>query len=134
MGNLRLFTNRLELVAGTVELARAEIGDLGEFARLLNVAPPLSWPPPLNDENSQKWFLSSLEQAAPDDAGWHLWFCVRRDKRELVGNAGFKGVPKDGRVEIGYSTLEAHQRYGPLRPGHSNMRPFRPSSPILFPA
>jgi RimJ/RimL family protein N-acetyltransferase len=29
-----------------------------------------------------------------------------------VGNAGFKGTPKNGRVEIGYSMLEAHQRNG----------------------
>jgi RimJ/RimL family protein N-acetyltransferase len=112
MPNLRLFTDCLELVAGTLELARAEIEDRKELARLLKVPQPLSWPPPLNDENSQKWFLSALEQAGPEDAGWNLWFCVRRDQRELVGNAGFKGSPKNGSVEIGYSTLEAHQRNG----------------------
>jgi RimJ/RimL family protein N-acetyltransferase len=112
MPNLRLVTNRLELVAGTVELARAGIGDHKELAQLLKVALPRGWPPPLNDENSQKWFLSSLEQAGPEDAGWYLWFCVHRDKRELVGNAGFKGIPKNGSVEIGYSMLEEHQRNG----------------------
>jgi len=52
MQDLRLFTTRLELVAATVELAQAEIGDLSAFAGLLNVPRPTSWPPPLNDEYS----------------------------------------------------------------------------------
>lgn len=112
MDTLRLVTNRLELVAGTLELARAELTDLTEFARRLQVPRPVVWPPPLNDENSQRYFLASLEQAGPDDAGWNLWFCVCREPRELVGGAGFKGSPKDGVVEIGYSMLEAHQRRG----------------------
>ena len=111
---LRLTTDRLELVAGTLELARAEIGELPRFAGLLEVPLPKVWPPPLNDENSQRYFLAAMEeaQARPEDAGWHLWFCLRRQPRELVGGAGFKGVPQDGVVEIGYSMLEAHQRNG----------------------
>lgn len=112
MQDLRLFTTRLELVAATVALAQAEIGDLSAFAGLLNVPRPTSWPPPLNDEHSQRSFLASLQKAEPRAAGWNLWFCIRRDQRELVGNAGFKGGPKDGFVEIGYSMLEAHQRNG----------------------
>jgi [ribosomal protein S5]-alanine N-acetyltransferase len=112
MAGLRLTTGRLELVAGTVELARAEINDLEAFAALLNVPKPAVWPPPLNDENSQRYFLASLEQAGPEDAGWNLWFCVRREPRALVGGAGFKGRPQDGVVEIGYSMLESEQRRG----------------------
>jgi RimJ/RimL family protein N-acetyltransferase len=30
----------------------------------------------------------------------------------MIGNAGFKGSPKDGLVEIGYSMLEMHHRQG----------------------
>ena len=112
MQDLKLFTPRLELVAGRLALARAEITDLALFARLLNVPRPASWPPPLNDENSQRSLLASLEKAGPDDAGWTLWFCIRREPRELMGVAGFKGSPKNGLVEIGYSMLEAHQRNG----------------------
>jgi ribosomal-protein-alanine N-acetyltransferase len=112
MPDLRLFTTRLELVAASVELAQAEINDLPTFARLLNVPKPASWPPPLNDEHSRRSFLASLQRAEPGTVGWNLWLCIRRDPRELVGNAGFKGRPKDGFVEIGYSMLEAHQRNG----------------------
>jgi [ribosomal protein S5]-alanine N-acetyltransferase len=112
MGGLRLMTPRLELVAGTAELARAEMNDLATFARLLEVPKPQIWPPPLNDENSQRSFLASLEQAGPEDAGWSLWFCIGRGPRALLGSAGFKGKPRDSSVEIGYSMLEAHQRNG----------------------
>ncbi len=109
---LLLRTNRLELVAGTVELAQAEINDLAAFAGLLDVPTPQVWPPPLNDEHSQRHFLQSLEQAGPGDAGWNLWFCIHRAPRMLVGCAGFKGKPQNGVVELGYSVLEAHQRNG----------------------
>lgn len=112
MNRLSLITDRLELVAGTVELARAELTDLMEFARQLRVPTPAVWPPPLNDEDSQRYFLASLERAGPHDSGWNLWFCIRHEPRELVGCAGFKGCPKDGVAEIGYSMLESQQRNG----------------------
>jgi RimJ/RimL family protein N-acetyltransferase len=112
MNDLRLFTNRLELVAATLELAQAEISDLSAFANLLNVPRPGKWPPPLNDEHSQPAFLASLQKAESDDDGWNLWFCILGEPRMLVGNAGFKGRPQAGLVEIGYSMLETHQRNG----------------------
>jgi RimJ/RimL family protein N-acetyltransferase len=112
MNDLRLVTNRLELVAATLELAQAEINDLPAFAGLLGVPRPATWPPPLNDEHSQQAFLASLQKAEPADAGWNLWFCILREPRMLLGNAGFKGRPLGGVVEIGYSMLEAHQRNG----------------------
>lgn len=109
---LCLTTNRLELVAGTVELAEAETSNLTSFALLLEVPTPPAWPPPLNDEHSQKYFLDSLRSSGPEDAGWNLWFCILREPRALVGVAGFKGTPKAGVAEIGYSMLETHQRKG----------------------
>jgi len=112
MDRLQLTTPRLELVAGAVALAKAEINDLPALARLLNVPLPTHWPPPLNDENSQKFFLDSLQKAAPSDAGWYLWYCLSREPRALLGSAGFKGIPTNGLVEIGYSMLEEHQRNG----------------------
>jgi RimJ/RimL family protein N-acetyltransferase len=112
MHTLRLLTTRLELVAATVELAKAEIYDLPALARLLDVPLPTIWPPPLNDEHSQQSFLASLQKAGPKHDGWHLWFCIRREPRCLLGNVGFKGIPRNGQAEIGYSMLEAHQKKG----------------------
>src|SRR3569832_1107244 len=101
---LRLISDRLELIAGTLELAEAELSDLVSFGRLLDVPTPSIWPPPLNDEQSQRYFLARLTEAGI--AGWTLWYCIRLEPRELAGSAGFKGPPKDGMVEIGYSILE----------------------------
>jgi [ribosomal protein S5]-alanine N-acetyltransferase len=112
MKAVRLFSTRLELVSATVELAQAEISDLSALAGLLSVPRPAVWPPPLNDEHSQRKFMASLQKAKTSDAGWNLWFCIRRKPPELVGVAGFKGSPNHGFVEIGYSMLEAHQRNG----------------------
>ena len=112
MNGLRLTTTRLELVAGTIELAKAELDDLPALARMLDVPLPGRWPPPLNDENSQRFFLDALLKAAPSHAGWQLWYCLLREPRVLLGNAGFKGIPAGGLVEIGYSMLEEHQRNG----------------------
>jgi [ribosomal protein S5]-alanine N-acetyltransferase len=112
MPGLRLFTNRLELVAATIELAEAELSNPLALAGLLDVPSPTGWPPPLNDEDSQRHFLSLLREAEPDAAGWSLWFCICRAPRALIGNAGFKGPPREGSVEIGYSMLESQQRNG----------------------
>jgi RimJ/RimL family protein N-acetyltransferase len=110
MDTLRVFTDRLELVAANTELAEAEIHNVAGLAALLGVARPENWPPPLNDEHSQRAFLAFL--ARSNKAGWNLWFCIRRQPRALVGNAGFKGSPRDGVAEIGYSMLEPHQHKG----------------------
>jgi RimJ/RimL family protein N-acetyltransferase len=67
---------------------------------------------PMNDEHSQQYFLASLQKAEASNARWNLWFCLRREPRELIGNAAFRGGPKDGFVEIGYNMLEMHQRQG----------------------
>jgi len=112
MPGLRLLTPRLELVAATIELARAELSNPAALASLLDVPNPTGWPPPLNDEGSQRHFLSLLCGAPPDAAGFGLWFCICREPRALVGNAGFKDAPREGSVEIGYSMLEAQHRYG----------------------
>jgi [ribosomal protein S5]-alanine N-acetyltransferase len=112
MQDLRLLTPRLELVSATLELAQVEISDLTAFARMLNAPRPASWPPPLNDENSQQSFLKSLQRAEAKDFGWFLWFCIRREPRELLGNVGFKGSPENGLVEIGYSLVEKYHGNG----------------------
>ena len=113
---LRLQTARLTLVAGTLELARAETHDRRELAALLGVPSPNNWPPPLNDENSLAWFLRRLEED-PTIVGWATWYFLRGGSEDqlpiLIGNGGFFGRPgADGTVEIGYSILPAHQRRG----------------------
>lgn len=113
---LTIVTDRLELVAGTAEMVRAEIDDPATVFRLLEAETPGSWPPPLNDAESMAYFLRHLERG-PDYYGWMWWYIAlgerRHGRRVLVGNIGFKGLPDaTGTVEIGYSVLPEHQRQG----------------------
>ena len=113
---LRLRTARLELVAGTAALARADLSDRAQFARLLGASVPPAWPPPLNDEASMEW-SARLHEANPGAHGWGVWYFLLRDDpsggRVAIGNGGFKGPPAlDGLVEIGYSILEEHHGKG----------------------
>ena len=107
-------TARLKLVPATVALARAEIGDRGEFARLLGAAVPDNWPPETLADALPS-FLTALE-TTPNQIGWFAWYGLVKDggaaAAVLVASGGFKGPPGDGAVEIGYSVLPQFQGRG----------------------
>jgi [ribosomal protein S5]-alanine N-acetyltransferase len=110
MARVAVSTERLDLIAATTELARAEMEDTDEFARRRGARVPRDWPPPLNDAQSMNWTLRFLLEN-PDGVGWATWYFVLRGKdtlmRTAIGNGGFKGKPTpDGTVEIGYSLME----------------------------
>ena len=112
---LRIETNRLDLIAATEGMVRAELEDRARLASLLGAEVPADWPPPLNDADSMRWVLNVM-RATPAIEGWITWyFLLRRDGAAplAIGNGGFKGVPAaDGTVEIGYSVREENQRQG----------------------
>lgn len=107
-------TTRLKLIPATVALARAEIGDRGEFARLLGASVPDNWPPE-SAADALPLFLGWLE-AAPDRVGWFGWYALAAGEGAaapvLVAGGGFKGPPQDGTAEIGYSVLPQFQGRG----------------------
>ena len=107
-------TARLQLLPATVALARAEIGDRREFARLLGASVPDNWPPETLAD-ALPLFLGRLE-AAPDHVGWFGWYALAAGDGAaapvLVASGGFKGPPQDGTVEIGYSVLTQFQGRG----------------------
>lgn len=116
LNEIRINMERLELVAGTLQLARAELEDRERLARLLDARVPESWPPEFNNSETQQFTVERLTEG-PDQAGWWCWYLVLRDDggsgRVLVGVCGFKGKPgADGTVEVGYSVLEEFQRSG----------------------
>ena len=113
---MKVHSERLELIAATAEMVRAEIHDRAELARLLEAHVPADWPPPLNDEPSQQWTLKYLLMN-PDAPGFGYWYIALPDRtlegKTLVGIIGFKGKPAlDGTVEVGYSVMENRQRRG----------------------
>lgn len=116
MHPLKINTDRLELIAGTPELAQADIESRARFSELLEARVPDDWPPPLNDRDSQQWFARYLAEHA-DGVGWVTWYFVLRESeaggRVAIGNGGFKGLPTaDGTVEVGYSIIEEFQGAG----------------------
>jgi RimJ/RimL family protein N-acetyltransferase len=106
-----LKTARLELVAATPHLLRAEGEGREAFGRQLGAHVPGAWPPELYDDDARLWTLNALE-TRPDAAGWWMYYVVLADARELIGVAGYKGPPADGTVEVGYGVLDAHRRQG----------------------
>lgn len=101
-------TKRLRLVAANAELIHFELEDRAQLCAALRVAPPADWPPPLNDENSFRYFLPSLE-ADPSFAGWGYWYVIEIPNA-LIGTCGFKGRPDaEGTAEIGYAIVSARQ-------------------------
>jgi RimJ/RimL family protein N-acetyltransferase len=105
-----LTTPRLRLVPATVALARAEIADREDFARLLEATIPDNWPPETLAD-ALPLFLQWME-AAPDRVGWFGWYAVTRDDNVLAGSVGFKGPPQEGAAEVGYSVLPQFQCRG----------------------
>ena len=113
---MRLRTPRLELVAATVDLLRADGAGPAALGAALGAEVPEGWPPPIYDAAARDFMLRNLE-STPGSEGYGAWYVLLRDGRGgapvLIGTAGLMGLPSgDATVEIGYSILEGHQRRG----------------------
>jgi [ribosomal protein S5]-alanine N-acetyltransferase len=106
--NQILQLDRLELVAATPELLRAE-DDLPRLAEALQADVPANWPTAIYDADARSHFLS-LMQEHPEAAGWTVWYILRLNgsgRKILIGAVGAVGPPsEDGVIEIGYSLLD----------------------------
>lgn len=116
MENFKLTTERLELIAGTIELFRVRVDDREFLSRKLQARVPVEWPPPLFDQDAMDWMAKYLEENT-DAGNWTFYFIIlpARDgqQRTAIGGIGFKGKPAaDGTVEIGYSMLPEFQGAG----------------------
>lgn len=101
-------TPRLTLVAATVEMAKAAAdGDHAAFAQHLDAFIPTDWPPPLMAD-AQK---PLVEQLRAEGAGL-AWYITVTARKMLVGFAGFKGPPVNGRIDIGYAIVDSQHRQG----------------------
>lgn len=113
---LHIITERLELIAGTLELANTEASNLPALGKLLKAYIPESWPPEFKDADTVAFFAQQLARGE-EQVGWWSWYFILREHppygRVLIGNGGFKGQPTPaGDVEIGYSILKEFQRSG----------------------
>lgn len=103
-------TQRLELVRATLALLESEIPDRARFAAMLGVPLPPVWPAGLNDDHSQRYMIDRMRREGEND--FNGWYIVLREPRTAIGNCGFKTMPTNGEVELGYSVLDAHQCKG----------------------
>ncbi len=96
-------------------MLRAELADdMPHFASLLGAAPPRDWPPELYDADAMRFALAELDRDGAH-GGWGFHYFVRKralGRPPLIGAGGFKGAPRDGAVELGYSVVPAHRRKG----------------------
>lgn len=104
----RLVTEELTLCACSVEIARAVGRSRAHAAHLSGFAFHQDWPDA--DLPGVLESYAKLIEAYPDKIGWGVWLFVLNGV--VIGDGGFHGPPKDGRVEIGYSIVPEHQRRG----------------------
>ncbi len=115
--SVRLTTNRLELIAATLNHVCAELEAPESLAALLNAQVEPGWPPGEYDRNAQEFFRDQLKEGGLSVVGWYGWYAVRRGSRShpsvLIGAGGYFGPPgEDGVVEIGFSIMPTWQSYG----------------------
>jgi ribosomal-protein-alanine N-acetyltransferase len=112
-----MITERLSLVAATLELCNAEAPGRDTLATALGARVPDEWPPEVFEADDVERVRKQL-LAKPALAEWTLYYIVQRptvDTTEatLIGIAGFVGPPtSDGAVEIGYAILPDYQGRG----------------------
>lgn len=108
---LTLQTTRLDLVACTQQVARAAGGGKRQLESLIGVPVAQAW---LEEEgrNLLSYYAHWLSADA-SGAGWGLWLIIPREKRVMIGTAGFKGQPDyAGKIEIGYGIDAEYRRQG----------------------
>jgi RimJ/RimL family protein N-acetyltransferase len=96
-------------------MLRAELADdMEQFGALLGLAPPRDWPPELYDADAMRFALSQMERDGPQSVWGFHYFVLKRalGRPILIGAGGYKGAPRHGAVELGYSVLSAHRRKG----------------------
>jgi ribosomal-protein-alanine N-acetyltransferase len=107
---LREERGNVAILCATIASLDAEEISGADAARELDVLAPASWPPEYNDASTRQWMREMILRH-PDEPGYGSWYIVGDGR--LVGTAGYKGPPDEGReVEIGYSVIETERLKG----------------------
>jgi len=111
-GETMLTTSRVRLVPATSAMITAELGDAAQLAKILDAELAPDWPPEHHDSDTLRFWRDS--QRRPGAARWWLHYAlrIRSGSSTLVGSVGYKGPPRDGVAEIGYSVVPSWQRQG----------------------
>jgi ribosomal-protein-alanine N-acetyltransferase len=104
-------TERLQLLPASLSTITNAIEDLVALGEQLDAVIPASWPPDLLDDDALRWTLRWLNEPS-NDPRWGFHWVVLRAPRTLIGVVGYKGMPTDGAVEVGYGIVAEHRRRG----------------------
>lgn len=108
-------TPRLELVAITPEMIRADLEQSPELAELIGADVPPEWPPELWDRQALEYLLDKFTRY-PELRGWSRFVTLKATDSGpsvLIGACGATGpVELVSDVEIGYGILPPFQRRG----------------------
>ena len=113
----QLYTQRLTLIAATLEHVRTELEAPEQLSTLLDALVSSEWPPGQYDRDAMEFFRARFEEGGKEVEGWYGWYAIREDNlrrpRSLVGAGGYFGpANSEGVVEIGYSVLPEWRRMG----------------------
>jgi ribosomal-protein-alanine N-acetyltransferase len=114
---MKLRTERLDLVAATLDHICAELEAPRYLASLLGATVDPGWPPGEYDRGVQEFFRDRLREGGADAVGRYGWYAVRRggdgNRAVLVGAGGYIGPPDaDGAIEVGFSLMPAWRNMG----------------------
>ena len=106
-----LETPRLLLIPYTKEICKQlENGDYNCIEKL-NIKAGKGWPDADFLETLPKITKNLSKVDSP--TGFESWMIVRKDSRELIGDAGFKGFNSILKsCDVGYGILESHRKQG----------------------
>lgn len=112
-----LQSDRLMLVATTLEHIHVELDAPDKLSDLLDAHVSSSWPTGEYDRDAMEFFRGRFEEGGEAVEGWYGWYAVRPadaiSPRSLIGAGGYFGpADEQGTVEIGYSVLPEWQRRG----------------------
>lgn len=108
---LTLSSDRLEVVACSLAMARGILHDRRRAEALLKARIPEEWPLP-----ALRGYVPFYIQMLADEPamlGWGMWLVVHAADRVVIGDVGFKGRSEGAdTVDIGYSIVPAYRNQG----------------------
>lgn len=109
-------TDRLDLIAATLDHLNAELSSVASLEASLGVGIPEGWPPGEYDSSAMEFFRDRL-MSDSSGLGWYSWYAVLRASDAgpsiLIGAGGYLGPPaNDGDIEIGYSIVPRFEGQG----------------------
>ena len=102
-------SKRLKLINCDEKILKSIIKGNESLSKTLKINVPENW-----TESGEVIFPISLREIIknPNSKKWWTFLPIDIETNTLVGSCGFKGMPVDGKVEIGYEVTESHRNKG----------------------